>query len=201
MLFIISGPSGCGKSTLVKRVLAEMDDVDFSVSFTTRRKRDNEIHGRDYFFVDRNEFEGMIEKDKFLEYAVVHKEYYGSAKKEVEKKSSRKDLLLDIDVQGAQQIRDKMKKAVFIFVLPPVFAELKHRLEKRGQESQESIKKRLEEAKKEIRHYPDFDYVIVNDDLEKALLKLKSIILSVRCRLDVSQKSILPILRSFSDES
>ena len=201
MLFIISGPSGCGKSTLVKRVLAEMEDVDFSVSFTTRRKRDNEIHGRDYFFVDRNEFEDMIEKDKFLEYAVVHKEYYGSAKKEVEKKSSRKDLLLDIDVQGAQQIRDKMKKAVFIFVLPPVFIELKRRLEKRGQESQDSIKKRLEEAKKEIRHYPDFDYIIVNDDLEKALLKLKSIILSIRCRLDVSQKSILPILRSFSDES
>jgi len=201
MLFIISGPSGCGKSTLVKRVLEEMEDVDFSISFTTRSKRENEIHGKDYFFVERSEFEDMIEKEKFLEYAVVHKEYYGSAKKEVEKKSSRKDLLLDIDVQGAQQIREKMKKAVFIFILPPVFAELKHRLEKRGQESQESIKKRLEEAKKEIRHYPDFDYVIVNDDLEKALLKLKSIILSVRCRLDVSQKNILPILRSFSDES
>lgn len=201
MLFIISGPSGCGKSTLVKRVLEEMEDVDFSVSFTTRSKRENEINGKDYFFVDRDEFEDMIEKDKFLEYAVVHKEYYGSAKKEVEKKSARKDLLLDIDVQGAQQIREKMKKAVFIFILPPVFAELKRRLEKRGQESPESIKKRLEEAKKEIRHYPDFDYVIVNDDLEKALLKIKSIILSVRCRLDVSQKNILPILRSFSDES
>lgn len=201
MLFIISGPSGCGKSTLVKRVLEEMEDVDFSVSFTTRNKRENEINGKDYFFVDRDEFEDMIGKDKFLEYAVVHKEYYGSAKKEVEKKSARKDLLLDIDVQGAQQIREKMKKAVFIFILPPVFAELKRRLEKRGQESPESIKKRLEEAKKEIRHYPDFDYVIVNDDLEKALLKIKSIILSVRCRLDVSQKNILPILRSFSDES
>ena len=201
MLFIISGPSGCGKSTLVKRVLEEMEDVDFSVSFTTRNKRENEINGKDYFFVDRDEFEDMIEKDKFLEYAVVHKEYYGSAKKEVEKKSARKDLLLDIDVQGAQQIREKMKKAVFIFILPPVFAELKRRLEKRGQESPESIKKRLEEAKKEIRHYPDFDYIIVNDDLEKALLKIKSIILSVRCRLDVSQKNILPILRSFSDES
>jgi len=201
MLFIISGPSGCGKSTLVKRVLREMENVDFSVSFTTRSKRDNEINGKDYFFIDRDEFEDMIEKDKFLEYAVVHKEYYGSAKKEVEKKSARKDLLLDIDVQGARQIREKMKKAVFIFILPPVFAELKRRLEKRGQENPESIKKRLEEAKKEIRHYPDFDYVIVNDDLEKALLKLKSIILSVRCRLDVSQKNILPILRSFSDES
>lgn len=201
MLFIISGPSGCGKSTLVKRVLEEMEDVDFSVSYTTRSKRENEINGKDYFFVDRDEFEDMIEKDKFLEYAVVHKEYYGSAKKEVEKKSARKDLLLDIDVQGAQQIREKMKKAVFIFILPPVFAELKRRLEKRGQESPESIKKRLEGAKKEIRHYPDFDYVIVNDDLEKALLKVKSIILSVRCRLDVSQKNILPILRSFSDES
>jgi guanylate kinase len=201
MLFIISGPSGCGKSTLVKRVLEEMEDVDFSVSFTTRSKRANEIYGKDYFFIDRAEFEDMIEKDKFLEYAVVHKEYYGSAKKEVERKSSRKDLLLDVDVQGAQQIKEKMKKAVFIFILPPVFEELRNRLEKRGQESPESIKKRLKEAKKEIRHYPDFDYVIVNDDLEKALIKLKSIIVSIRCRLDVSQKSILPILRSFSDES
>ena len=201
MLFIISGPSGCGKSTLVKRVLEEMEDVDFSVSFTTRKKRENEIEGKDYFFVDRAEFEDMMENDKFLEYAVVHKEYYGSAKKEVERKSARKDLLLDVDVQGAQQIREKIKKAVFIFILPPVFEELKHRLEKRGQESPESIRKRLKEAKKEIRHYPDFDYVIVNDDLEKALIKLKSIIVSVRCRLDVSQKNILPILRSFSDES
>lgn len=201
MLFIISGPSGCGKSTLVKRVLEEMEDVEFSVSYTTRDKRENEINGKDYFFIDRAEFEDMIERDKFLEYAVVHKEYYGSAKNEVERKSSRKDLLLDIDVQGAQQIREKMKKAVFIFILPPVFGELKHRLEKRGQESPESIKKRLKEAKKEIRHYPDFDYVIVNDNLEKALVKLKSIIVSVRCRLDVSQKNILPILRSFSDEN
>ncbi|MBN2245180.1 MAG: guanylate kinase [Candidatus Aminicenantes bacterium] len=201
MLFIISGPSGCGKSTLVKRVLEEMGDVDFSVSFTTRNKRENESNGKDYYFIDRAEFEDMIEKDKFLEYAVVHKEYYGSAKKEVERKSSRKDLLLDVDVQGAHQIKEKMKKAVFIFILPPVFEELRIRLEKRGQESPESIKKRLKEAKKEIRHYPDFDYVIVNDDLEKALIKLKSIIVSVRCRLDVSQKSILPILRSFSDES
>lgn len=197
MLFVITGPSGCGKSTLVRRILADMDNMDFSVSFTTRARRDSEEEARDYYFVSKEEFEQLIRENKLVEWAIVHGNYYGTSKREVEKKGAQKDLLLDIDVQGAQQIKGKFRKAVFIFIFPPEFQELKRRLEKRGGESLESIQGRLEEAKKEIRAYPDFEFVVVNDKLEKAVQELKAIILSTRCRLTERQKEIVPILRSF----
>ncbi|MCK4431868.1 MAG: guanylate kinase [Candidatus Aminicenantes bacterium] len=200
MLFVITGPSGCGKSTLAGRVLEELDNIDFSVSYTTRKKRNSEEEGKDYYFVSEGEFKRMMEDMKLVEWAVVHGNYYGTSKRELEKKATKGDILLDIDVQGAHQIKEKFKKTVFIFIMPPLYLELKKRLEKRGEESPESINERLDVAKKEIRHYHHFDYIIINDLLEKAVEELKSIILSTRCRFDPCKKEIMLILRSFSEE-
>jgi guanylate kinase len=200
MLFVITGPSGCGKTTLVRHVLENVENVRFSVSHTTRQKRNSEKEGKDYYFVPKSAFEQMIKEEKFVEWAVIHGNYYGTSKRELEKKGTMGDLLLDIDVQGAEQIRSKLKRGVFIFILPPLFEELKARLEERGQESLDSIEKRLEIARKDIRFYPHFDYIIINDKVKKALKELEAIILSTRCRLDIKKKEIVPILRSFSEE-
>jgi guanylate kinase len=200
MIFVITGPSGCGKTTLVRQVLENVENVRFSVSHTTRQKRNSEQEGKDYYFVTKSEFEQMIKEEKFVEWAVIHGDHYGTSKREIEKKGTMGDLLLDIDVQGAEQIKSKLKRGVFIFILPPLFEELKARLEERGQESLDSIEKRLETARKDIRFYPHFDYIIINDRVKKASKELEAIILSTRCRLDVKKKEIVPILRSFSEE-
>jgi len=199
MLFVITGPSGSGKSTLVRQVLKELKNVEFSVSLTTRKKRTDEKEGEDYYFVSEERFKQLIQEKMLMEWTVIHGHYYGTAKREIEKKGIRNDLILDIDVQGAKQTKAKAKKAVFIFILPPIFQELKRRLEKRGEESAEAIQIRMNQAKKEIRHYHEFDYVIVNDDLKRAAADLKAIVMSIRCRLDIRQKEIMPILRSFSE--
>ncbi len=200
MLFVITGPSGCGKTTLVRQVMENVEDVQFSVSYTTRKKRNSEKEGKDYYFVSKSEFEQMIKEEKFAEWTVIHGNHYGTSKREIEKKGIQGDILLDIDVQGAEQIKEKLKRGVFIFILPPLFEELKARLEERGQESPDSIKQRLEVARKDIRFYPHFDYIIINDDMKKASKELEAIILSARCRLDIKKKEIVPILRSFSED-
>jgi guanylate kinase len=200
MLFVITGPSGCGKSTLAHRVLARVENLQFSVSHTTREKRDSEEEGIDYYFVSRREFERMIEDNRFYEWARVHGHYYGTSRREIEKKSAGQDLLLDIDVQGAEQIRSKLKKAVFVFIFPPHLEELKRRLEERGQESAAEIEQRLEMAKREIRSYLLFDYLIINDNLDNATQELETIILSVGYRFENRKKMVIPILRSFSEE-
>ncbi len=199
MLYVVSGPSGCGKSTLVRMVMGEVKGLEFSVSHTTREKRETEREGEDYYFVSKEEFKKLIDADAFIEWAVVHGHYYGTSRREIERKAIQQILLLDIDVQGAGQIREKHKKALFIFVLPPRYNELKKRLEGRGQDSPQTIKKRLEMARREIRSYPLFDYIIINDKLEDAAEELKSIIISQKCLLDVRQKEIVPILQSFSE--
>ena len=198
MLYVISGPSGAGKSTLCTRVLDEMEDLEFSVSHTTRKKRKGEIDGKDYYFVSQEEFKSMIKEDGLAEWAVVYGQYYGTSKREIEKKGAKGDLLLNIDIQGAQQIKEKYKKAVFIFIMPPHFRDLKRRLKARGQESSVSAQKRLEVAHKEIRYYHQFDYVVINDELKRAVLDLESIIRSTRCSLDSRKMEILSILRSFN---
>jgi guanylate kinase len=199
MLYVVSGPSGCGKSTLVRMVMREVEGLSFSVSHTTRKKRETEQEGEDYYFVSEEEFQKLIEGNLFIEWAVVHGHYYGTSRREIDRKTIQQSLLLDIDVQGAQQVKEKNKKAIFIFILPPRYHELKKRLESRGQDSPQTIKNRLEMAKKEIRSYPMFDYIIINDKLEGAAEELKSIIVSQRCLLDVRQKEIIPILQSFSE--
>ena len=199
MLYVVSGPSGCGKSTLVRMVMREVKGLEFSVSHTTRKKRETEREGEDYYFVSEEEFKKLIDADSFIEWAVVHGHYYGTSRREIERKTIQQSLLLDIDVQGARQIKEKHKKALFIFVLPPRYTELKKRLEGRGQDSPQTIKKRLEMARREIRSYPLFDYIIINDKLEDAAEELKSIIICQKCLLDVRQKEIVPILQSFSE--
>lgn len=199
MLYVVSGPSGCGKSTLVRMVMREVEGLEFSVSHTTRKKRETEQEGKDYYFVSKEKFQELAEGNLFIEWAVVHEHYYGTSRREIERKAVQQSLLLDIDVQGAQQVKEKHKKAIFIFVLPPRYHELKKRLVSRGQDSPNTIKNRLEMAKKEIRSYTMFDYIIINDELEDAAEELKSIIISQRCLLDVRQKEIVPILQSFSE--
>jgi guanylate kinase len=197
VLFVVTGPSGSGKSTIVHHVLSDLRNVRFSVSHTTRPKRNSEEEGREYYFVSNKEFERMIARQKFVEWAVVHGQYYGTSKKEVEEKGKSGDVILDIDVQGAAQIRKKYRKAVFVFVLPPRFQELKRRLEERGSDSPAVIRRRLLDAKKEIREYVHFSYIVINDQLDRAVLEMESIILSSRCRPEARIKDIRSIVRSF----
>ena len=196
MVYVISGPSGCGKSTLIRRVISGLDDVRFSVSHTTRTKRESEVDGRDYYFVDRDRFLRLVEKGAFIEWAVVHGAYYGTSKAEL-RKAGGQDIILDIDVQGAAQVRRKIRSAVFIFILPPSFQELRKRIESRGLDSAAEIRKRLATARKEVRSYRSFDYIVVNHDLETAGRELESILLCQRARLAVRKKAIGPILKSF----
>jgi guanylate kinase len=198
MLLVISGPSGAGKSTLCRQVLNNLEGIEFSVSHTTRNKRKGEIEGKDYYFVSQEEFKSMIKENELAEWAVVHGHYYGTSKREIEKKGAKGDLLLDIDIQGAKQVKEKFKKAVFIFIMPPHFQDLKRRLKTRGQENLASVQRRLEVARKEIRYYHQFDYVVINDELKKAVQELESIIRSTRCNLDSRKMEILSILRSFT---
>ena len=199
MLIVITGPSGCGKSSLANRMVAELENVAFSVSYTTRKKRSTEFEGKDYHFVSTDQFERMIQEEKFIEWAVVHGNYYGTSKSELEKKAADGDLLLDIDVQGSEQIKKKHMEATFVFILPPLFPELRKRLEKRGQDSLPIILKRLEVAREEIKHYREFNYIVINDELGKAAEELRSVILSQRCRREKREKEIMPILHSFDE--
>ncbi|MBS3818495.1 guanylate kinase [bacterium] len=196
-LFIITGPSGGGKSTLVHEVMKKMSGLQFSVSHTTRKKRKGEKEGKDYYFLSKKKFEQMIREKKMVEWARVHGDYYGTSQKEMERKKKEGDLILDIDIQGAQQIKEQFGKVVFVFIMPPGYEELKKRLENRAQENEVSIQKRLESAEKEITHYSEFDYVVINDHLRKAADELGAIITARRCHLDIQEKKIQLILRSF----
>ena len=199
MIIVITGPSGCGKSTLAGRMLSEVENLEFSVSYTTREKRETERDGKDYYFVSEDEFKRMIQEGMFVEWAVVHGNYYGTSKEALVGKNAGGDLLLDIDVQGAKQVREKIEGAVLVFILPPLFPVLKKRLEQRAQDSPRVIAKRLEKAREEIEHYREFDYVVINDDLDLAAQELRSVIVGQRCRREVREKDILPILHSFID--
>jgi len=177
ILLVISGPSGVGKTSLVKKFLEEFkNEVIFSISCTTRKPRPGEVHGKDYFFVDKKTFEKMIEKDELLEWAKVHGNYYGTLKSFIyENLLKGKSILLDIDPHGAFQIKEKIKDSVLIFILPPSLEELKKRLQKRKSESESEIQKRLRRAMEEIKFCKDYDYLIVNDKFEKAYEILRSI--------------------------
>lgn len=196
MIYVVTGPSGSGKSTLIRRVLAMLKGVSFSVSHTTRPRRKGEREGRDYHFVSPEAFRDMIRRRRFLEWAVVHGAYYGTAKSELTK-ARRDDLILDIDVQGANQVRGKIPGAVFIFVLPPSFEELRRRIETRHQDSPEAVERRLAAAREEIKSYRRFDYLIINDALDDAVADLASIVRSGRLKLAARRADVQPILRSF----
>lgn len=177
LLIVISAPSGCGKSTVVKRLLEKRGNIRFSVSATTRPPRDGEADGVDYFFVDRAEFDRMVRDGEFLEHAVYVGNGYGTPRKAVDKLLDEgHDVMLDIDVQGAMQIREKRPDALMVFLMPPSFEELEKRLVLRGKDSPEVIARRLDTARAECGYAGKFDHVIVNDDLERAVDEFAAVI-------------------------
>lgn len=182
-LFIVSAPSGAGKTTLCRKLVSALPDLKFSVSYTTRHPRPEEVNNRDYTFISRDEFNSMVDKKEFIEWAEIHGELYGTSKKRLEEiMDSGIDVILDIDVQGAMQIKRKYREGTYIFILPPSIEVLKKRLEKRMMNSKEEIEKRLEKAIFEIKSYHKYDYVIINNILEDALKDLEAIMISHRVR-------------------
>jgi guanylate kinase len=181
ILFVVSGPSGAGKTTLYREAASSLPNLKHSVSYTTRRPRPGEVNDRDYTFINRDEFRGMIDRAEFADWAEIHGKLYGTSKKRLEETmDSGIDAILDIDVQGAEQLKKKYKGGVYIFVLPPSLETLGERLQKRMVNSKEEIEKRLKVAAKEIKRYREYDYVIVNNILEDALKELSAIIISKR---------------------
>jgi len=182
-IIVISGPSGSGKSTLIRRLLQKHPEIVFSVSHTTRPRREREVEGRDYYFIGVEQFKQMISKDEFVEWAEVYGNYYGTGAREIEtrgKQEQNKFLALDIDVQGARNIKSKYPDALFIFVVPPSLEELENRLLKREKKEDESTRTRLEIARQELKEYGIYDYIVVNKDLDEAFYILNAIYTAYR---------------------
>ncbi len=183
LLVALASPSGAGKTTLKNRLLAEFDDLRFSVSHTTRSPRSHEVDGREYHFVDRAVFAQMAERGAFGEWAEVFGNFYGTSLGEIEAaRAEGKGLLFDVDHQGARQLSARLPGLVKVFVVPPSFVELERRLRARGDEGEVSMRRRLAEARSEIEHYAFFDYVIVNDELERAYAELRAVVVAERAR-------------------
>jgi guanylate kinase len=222
IVYIVSAPSGSGKSTLVNELFKMVHGLDFSISYTTRPPRGSEQNGKEYFFVSQPEFESMIAADEFLEYAKVFGNdgnYYGTARRFLrEAEQHGNDLLLDIDVQGAAQIKKKLPEAVSIFILPPEREKLEWRLRNRGLDPEAVIRRRLDTARREIENYSKYDYILVNNLLEQSADELKAVVLAERimrsvakptadetrllstaqaCRLEQARERVQPILASF----
>jgi guanylate kinase len=195
-LYIIAAPSGAGKTSLVKKIVAELDQLSVSVSHTTRTMRPGEIHGKDYFFVNLDEFKQMIADHAFLEHAQVFDNFYGTAQLSVAQQLDNGiDVILEIDWQGAQQVRKSLPNSISIFILPPSIEVLLKRLEDRGQDSQEIIERRMQDAVSEMSHYNEFDYLIVNDDFNLALAELKSIIVCHRLEKSCQLKKLASLIK------
>ncbi len=200
IVFIISAPSGSGKSTLVSRLMHSLEGLYFSISCTTRAPRKGEKDGENYRFVTREEFLRMRDSGGLLEWAEVFGNYYGTPRAALdEAQRLGRDLVLDIDVQGAAQLKKQLPEAVTIFILPPSRAELEKRLRSRSLDEDEVIRRRLRDASREIANYSAYDYILVNDRLDGAAEKLKGICLAERCRRQRAESVIQPILRSFQE--
>ncbi|HEY1338494.1 MAG TPA: guanylate kinase [Bryobacteraceae bacterium] len=197
-VFIISAPSGSGKSTLVSRLLANVPDLMFSVSYTTRKPHGTEVDGQNYRFVSRDEFEAMISEGQFLEWAQVFGNYYGTHRCILEEaRAAGKDLVLDIDVQGARQLKCQIPEAVSVFILAPSRQILEQRLRARGEDREEVIERRLREAAEEIRNYNAYDYILINRDLAESDGVLSAIVRAERVRRTRIEEQIRPILDTF----
>ena len=197
-LIIVSGPSGAGKSVLVANVMKLMPRLRFSISYTTRAPRRTEQNGVEYFFVDRNEFQSLIRSDNLLEWAEVHDNLYGTSRKFVDDSLEKgQDVLLDIDVQGADIVRQKRPDSIGVFILPPSYQVLRDRLQRRCLDDGSVIEQRLSRARKEIRRYQEYDYLIINEDLGSSTHELESIILSARCRMTARIESTKSIIATF----
>jgi guanylate kinase len=198
LVLIVSGPSGSGKSTLVRKIL-DVPGTLLSVSCTTRPARETEKDGKWYNFVSEAEFQRMAERGEFLEYAQVFgKNWYGTPKKWLDEAvAQKKDLVLEIDVQGALQVKRKLPEAVAIFVLAPSRADIEQRIRERGQDSEDEIRRRLERSRQEISTYTSYDFAVINDDLERAGSEVQAIVLASRCRITQREGRIREILKSF----
>lgn len=200
-VFIISAPSGSGKSTLVHRLLKTVPNLVFSISYTTRPPRPGEVHGVDYKFISRKEFEARLENQEFLEHAEVFGNYYGTHREEFDNAvHQRKDLVLDIDVQGARQLKVAIPQAISIFVLPPSKSVLEQRLRARSQDSEEVIQRRLRGAAAEVQNYTQYDFVLINRDIEEASARLATIVEAERLRKARMEEEVRPILESFEKQ-
>ncbi|CAD7779909.1 Guanylate kinase [Candidatus Methanoperedenaceae archaeon GB50] len=196
-IFVISAPSGTGKTTLVRLLLSRFPTLSFSISYTTRLPRPGEVNGQHYFFVSEKEFKKSIAKGEMLEWAKVYGHYYGTPLTFVQEKiAAGKDIVLDIDIQGAQAVKKKMPEAILIFLIPPSWNELQRRITSRSSDSPEEIKKRLEAAKKEILAAREFDYIVINDVLEDALKELVSIIQATKARANKRWPEIKRLLQA-----
>jgi guanylate kinase len=197
-VIVISAPSGSGKSTLVKSLMASVRGLVFSVSYTTRPKRAGEKDGREYFFVSMEKFKRMITKREFAEWASVHGQFYGTSLKQIRRaQATGKDVLLDIDVQGHSQVRRRLPDAVSIFVLPPSFRELEQRLRRRHSDSSQVIRRRLRNARREMRRWREYDFLIVNDRFASAARVLRAVVEATRARRVVQQECARKILKTF----
>lgn len=184
-LFVLSGPSGVGKGTVLDKLLANFDQVEYSISATTRKPRQGELNGRDYFFMEEEKFFEKVEKREFIEWAKVHNNYYGTPRDYVESILEKgKDIILEIDIQGAKQVRKTYPEAIFIFLTPPSLEELEQRLDRRGSEDDKNKAIRLKNARGELEEQRYYNYQIVNDKLMDAVIKLKSIIIAEKCRIN-----------------
>ncbi|EHI98432.1 Guanylate kinase [Clostridium sp. DL-VIII] len=192
LLIVISGPSGAGKGTICKSFLERNKEVALSVSATTRDPRNGEVDGVNYHFICRDEFKKRIEEDDFLEYAEVYDNFYGTPKSNVEELlENGKDVILEIDIQGALKVKENASDGVFIFILPPSMSELRQRIINRGSETKESLMKRFKSAYQEINFVSKYNYAVVNDKVDVAVEKLEAIIAAEKCRVDRIKESIL----------
>ena len=184
LLIVISGVSGTGKGTVCKKLLADLPKISYSISATTRKPRQGEVDGREYYFLSVDEFKQWIADEKFLEYAEVYGNFYGTPLNKIEEQLNRgEDVLLEIDVQGALNVKKKCPDGIYIFLLPPSLAELRRRIENRGTETPESLNRRLKNAVAEIQIGREYDYVVVNDTVENAAAQIKAILTAERCKV------------------
>jgi guanylate kinase len=197
-LFVVSSPSGGGKGTIIREVLDVVPNLSYSVSFTTRAPRPGESDGREYFFVSREVFDEMVASGEFLEWACVHGNYYGTAKRQVvQETAAGVDIVLEVDVQGAASVRQLLLDSVSIFILPPSYEVLKGRLIARGTDTPEELEVRLRNAPQELRQYSAFDYVIINDEVDRAAAQLASIIYAERARCVRQENLVREVIEKF----
>lgn len=198
-LFVVSSPSGGGKGTIIRHVLEVVPNLSYSVSFTTRAPRPGEVNGREYFFISRDVFEEMKAAGEFLESACVHGNYYGTAKRQiVEETATGIDIVLEVDVQGAESVRQLLLDSVSIFILPPSYEVLRARLIARGTDTAEQLEVRLRNAPEELRQYAKFDYVIINDEVTRAAAQLASIIYAERAKCERQEKLVREVIEKFN---
>ncbi|HEV8168384.1 MAG TPA: guanylate kinase [Pyrinomonadaceae bacterium] len=197
-LFVVSSPSGGGKGTIIRHVLDVVQNLRYSVSYTTRAPRLGEANGREYFFVNRDTFDEMVAAGEFLEWACVHGNFYGTAKNQIiEDTAAGADIILEVDVQGAASVRQLLMDSVSIFILPPSYDVLRQRLIARGTDSPEELELRLRNAPEELKQYSAFDYVIINDEIDRAVGQLASIIYAERARCMRQEGLVLEVIEKF----